>query len=343
MTVWLVRAGAHGEQEDLALQERIACVAADDVPDLAPHKTRVAIEQVLREVHPADGNGRIRNNAAQLHAFAHGIAKGDLVVLPLKTRAQIALGRLTGEYKFRTDLGPGARHTRPVKWVRTDVSRTTFGQDLLYSFGAFMTVCRISRNDAGTRIQAVLDGQPDPGLAESDVPDNEGSEEVAGERDVEVDAGDQILRYVIQHFKGHEMARLVDAVLRAEGYHTKLSPAGPDGGVDILASRGSLGLDGPRLCVQVKSSEAPADVKILRELQGSMARFKAEHGLLVSWGGLTNPADREARDSFFSVRVWDSRELLQAVFRNYDRLAEDVRAELPLKRVWALVPERMEE
>ena len=42
---------------------------------------------------------------------------------------------------------------------------------------------------------------------------------------------------------------------------TKLSPPGPDGGIDIFAGRGPFGLDAPRLCVQVKSQNSPADRK----------------------------------------------------------------------------------
>jgi restriction system protein len=64
--------------------------------------------------------------------------------------------------------------------------------------------------------------------------------------------------------------------------------------VDILARRGTFGLDGPKLCVQVKSSLAPADVTILRTLQGTMVNFKAEEGLLVCWGGFNNAALKEA-------------------------------------------------
>jgi restriction system protein len=132
---------------------------------------------------------------------------------------------------------------------------------------------------------------------------------------------------------------LVDAVLQAEGYVTHLSPPGPDGGVDILARRGSLGLDGPKLCVQVKSSAAPADVSILRGLQGTMSTFKADEGLLVSWGGFNRTVQQEARLSFFSVRLWDADDLVAAIERNYDRLPKELQGELPLKRIWALVIE----
>ena len=147
------------------------------------------------------------------------------------------------------------------------------------------------------------------------------------------------LGYLEQHFKGHDLARLVDAVLKAQGYMTELSAPGPDGGVDILAGRGALGLEGPRLCVQVKSSQSSADVNILRALQGIMQTFKADQGLLVSWGGFTKAVENESRLSFFSVRLWDAGDLVEAVLGNYDKLPKELQTELPLKRIWALVIE----
>ena len=37
--------------------------------------------------------------------------------------------------------------------------------------------------------------------------------------------------------------------------------------------------------------------------------------------------------------MWDADNLLDAVLRNYDKLSEELRADLPLKRVWSLVEE----
>jgi restriction system protein len=244
-----------------------------------------------------------------------------------------------GPYEYRSDLGD-IHHTRPVDWIKEDVPRTTFGQDLLYSLGAYMTVCQIKRNNAEARVIEILKGNKDPGFTDMDktLPDD-GETEDAAPADVEQLAHDQILAHLEYNFKGHELARLVEAVLKAEGYVTKLSPHGPDGGVDVLAGRGTLGLEGPRLCVQVKSSQSSADVNVLRALQGSMATFKADQGLLVSWGGFTKPVETEARLSFFTVRLWDANDLVEAVLKNYERLPEELRNDLPLKRIWALVIE----
>ena len=135
------------------------------------------------------------------------------------------------------------------------------------------------------------------------------------------------------------MARLVDAVLRADDWVTKVSPPGPDGGVDILAGRGSLGLEAPRLCVQVKSQNSPADVNVYRNLQGTMQTFKAEPGLLVCWGGFNKVGLAESKQGHFMVRLWDSSDLVETIYRNYERLPAEIQADLPLKRVWMLVSE----
>jgi len=70
-----------------------------------------------------------------------------------------------------------------------------------------------------------------------------------------------------------------------------------------------------------------------------MHTFNANQGLLVSWGGFTKATENEARLSFFSVRLWDANDLLEAIFKNYDRLPEELQNELPLKRIWSLVAE----
>lgn len=109
--------------------------------------------------------------------------------------------------------------------------------------------------------------------------------------------------------------------------------------MDILAGAGPLGFDHQKICVQVKRSSSLADVKILRELQGVMTKVRAEQGLLVSWGGFNPKARQETRDAYFSLRLWDSGSLLEAIFEHYDKFDDETKAELPLKRIWRLVTE----
>jgi restriction system protein len=48
MAIWLVRAGAHGEQEEAALENGMAVIGWDDLSDLTQIKTREALAQLLK-------------------------------------------------------------------------------------------------------------------------------------------------------------------------------------------------------------------------------------------------------------------------------------------------------
>ena len=129
------------------------------------------------------------------------------------------------------------------------------------------------------------------------------------------------------------MTRVVDAVLQADGWVTTVSPPGADGGVDILAGRGSLGLDAPRLCVQVKSQDSPADVTVYRTLQGAMQTFKVEQGCLFVGAVLTGRLGRNRdRGTLWCVCGKDVI-LWRPYIKSMSAFRRRIQAELPLKRV----------
>ena len=74
-----------------------------------------------------------------------------------------------------------------------------------------------------------------------------------------------------------------------------------------------------------------------------MQTFNAEQGLLVCWGGFNKAVFRESKQSHFMVRLWDSSNLVEAIYRNYERLPAEIQAELPLKRAWMLVADESTE
>ena len=91
------------------------------------------------------------------------VSRGELIVLPLKTTSQIALGTVKEGYKFRNDDDARKRHVISVDWQRTDVPRTAVKQDLLHSLGATQTVCQITRDDGAWRLRRVMETGEDPG------------------------------------------------------------------------------------------------------------------------------------------------------------------------------------
>lgn len=331
MSLWLVRAGRHGEQEQGALDNSVVTIGWNELPDLSKLKDKNELTKLYVQIHPKAKKNQIANEVGQVWRFAYDIQLGDLVALPLKTQSAIAIGKVEGPYEYK-ELTDNIKHVRRVKWIKT-IRRSAFDQDILYSLGAFMTVCRIKRHDAENRVVRLLQAE--------EPPEAEEITEVMTEEtvDIEESARDQVTKYIGTRFKGHGLARLVEAILYAQGYVTRRSPPGPDGGVDILAAAGPLGFNKPWLCVQVKSSSSQVDVRVLREVQGVMSRVRAEQGLLVAWGGFNGACMKEASDAFFAIRLWDQGALLEEIFRYYERFDDALKAELPLKKIWALVIE----
>lgn len=338
--LWLVRAGKNGERETAALSQGLLAPGFMEVGDLTSAKSRDAVFARVSEAFPGEGENKLKNFAAQLNQFRNTIEIGDLVVMPRKLTTGVAFGRVTGPYVYSDD--PALRHIRTVDWKRVDVPRIDLKQDLRFSFGAFMTICEISRNEALKRIQAVIDTGKDPGpslalpkATKVTVLDAEGVQEAEeAPTDIEDLANQQLIALIKAEFAGHALAQLVGQILEADGYSVRVSPPGPDNSRDILAADGALGFGEHRICVQVKSGDKPADNSVVLGLQGAMANAKAATGLLVSLSGVTLPAQKILDDNFFTLRLWQMPDLLSALYRTYHKLPDETRARLPLKQIW---------
>jgi len=258
----------------------------------------------------------ILNWVSQIWPFAHDMKMGDLVILPLKSQPAIQIGEITGDYHFEP-AGPDPYfHWRPVKWIAEAVPRANFGKDLLFTFGAFMTICRVQRNNAEQRINNMRSNGWKPetiGIAIK--PAITTTDEIAENTDLDELARDQIAQLINARFKGHNLTRLVEAILKAQGYTTYRSPEGADGGADILASAGPLGFGSPRLCVEVKSESSPIDRSTVDKLLGAVSKFGADEGLFVSWSGFKSNVQKELAATFFRMRLWSQKEFLEQLLQ----------------------------
>jgi restriction system protein len=322
-----------------AVKERLVCHAWNELPDYSAFRAKEELRSLYRETYPHESEKQVNSGLGQVWRFAREIQKGDLVALPLKTESAFAFGRITGEYQYKK-VAPNVMYIRSVEWLK-GVPRSVLPKDILVSMNSMLTVFQVYRNDAEDRVNKILTLAP----LSPEVMTAAGTEaEIEGDDTVNLQetARDEILKFIQAKFKGHDLARLVNAVLKAQGYKTEVSPPGPDGGVDILAGSGSLGFDQPRLCVQVKSGSGAEGQRTFNELLGVVSKFASQQGLLVSWGGFTNPVKLDARKDFFRIRLWDQGDVVDAVLQNYERLDDEVKAELPLKRIWVIVNDEAE-
>lgn len=296
--------------------------------------------------------GAVRNFAAQLWALRGRMEIGDLVVMPLKRTSEIAIGTIDSDYAYLDSPDPERRHVRRVTWKVTDLARSRVKQDLLYSLGAFSTVCQIQRNDAEQRLRACMLGGSDPGArlgapVQVVTPSSgsaalhvmEAEEVVEAPVDLARYAADAIASRLIEAYAGHKMEGLIADLLRSAGYVCTEHGEGTDDGIDIVAGKGILGLEPPRIIVQVKSQDSPVDSPTVSQLHGSLSIHGADQGLLVAWGGLTRAARKLLESQRFAIRVWDADEVVAQLQQHYSSLPARVRRELPLKQIWTLADE----
>jgi len=265
----------------------------------------------------------------------------DLIILPSKRNSTIHVGIIKSECLYDADSPDVYRHYHKVDWVKLDVPRSSFDQDLLYSFGVFSTICQIQRNNAEERIRSLMNNHWNKSTftpQETELPGNDESE-LEGETDIELYSMDLIAKFIERRFKGYEMQTLIAGILEAKGYKTYIPERGADQGVDILAGKGELGFDQPKICVQVKVTDTPVDRPTVDQLVGAMVNHKADFGLFVSWRGFKSSVEAVKQQKFFSIRFWDQKKIIEELFATYDKLSDELRSAIPLKRIWTLTNE----
>ena len=169
-------------------------------------------------------------------------------------------------------------------------------------------------------------------------PDDEPTDETA-EKDnsmnldlLESDAREGIKRYVVSK-SPYEFQDLVAALLRAMGYHTPfVAPKGKDGGIDIIAYLDPLGAQTPRIKVQVKHKPDTAiGASEVRALSGVLKA--GDIALFVTSGTYSADARNAASGGDKFIRLIDGDEFIDMWQEYYDKMSDEDKNMLPLKRI----------
>lgn len=128
------------------------------------------------------------------------------------------------------------------------------------------------------------------------------------------------------------METLTAAILRTMGYKAKVSPKGPDRGVDVIASPDGLGLTQPRIKAEVKHRKGSMGAPNIRGFIGALR--DGESGLYISTGGFSREARYEAERSTFPLTLVDLDDLTDLTVSHYDNFDLEGRALVPLVRMY---------
>jgi restriction system protein len=337
--VWVHRGGRTGELEEDFISNSAIGMDWEITTSLDSAKEWNDLRDLWMKGHPDMSQASVSAFTRMLWDFLIGYKVGDLVIMPRRGTDFLAVGKITGSYKFSPDSRiSGQAHLREVEWLNTEINKTEFPQELQIRFQSRKTIQRVASESAHVKILNVLKGEKQNSSVGIPKPDVQQSSNRIDEfeQDTELIGKQQIINFIENNYREHAFAGLVANVLQAQGFMVHVSPPGPDGGVDILAGVGPLGLDSPRLCVQVKSGKTPVDRPTLDQLIGAMQNFKAEQGLMVSWGGFNRNVKQVEPMQWFNVRLWDREAFVDALLRNFSKLDDDLKSTLPFKQVWGL-------
>jgi restriction system protein len=322
-TIWGIHAGRTGDADSLFLKKNFIAIGWGPMGNLSViPPTREAFKSEVAKVYPQKKAGAIPNNAGQLFRFVHEMRKGDIIAYPSKRDRQIHLGRIGSDYRHDPSIEPGYPNLRAVQWVRA-VPRTQFTQGALYEIGSALSLFQIE--NYAEEFLAALENR----VVSVPVDADETVAEVV--EDIEETTRDFVLKTLAQELKGHPFAHFVAHLLNTMGYRTRVSPEGPDGGVDIVAHRDELGFEPPIIKVQAKSTEGKVGDPEVSSLYGKVG--SNEHGLLVTLGAFTTAANTFGR-SKSNLRLIDGEALVDLVLAHYEQFDSRYKGILPLKRVY---------
>jgi restriction system protein len=181
--------------------------------------------------------------------------------------------------------------------------------------------------------------EPDNGEGEETVDSgDEGLITATTLEEAEEEARQHMLNYLARAVNPYDFQDLVGKLLEGMGYHVVwIAPKGKDGGLDLLAQRDPLGVSGPRIKGQVKRR---LDRKTTEEeLRSFLSLVEPDDvGVYISLGGFTSDCKSLSRRTSRRVTLIDGADLLELWFEYFDRLDEEGRQLLPIKRVYYLDP-----
>lgn len=324
MSSWMIRAGRGGIYAADWLNRGLVGIGWDfGATDIAS-MSREQIRSGYAIKHPNDSKNKLAAAVGQIYRFAHDMEQGSTVVMYDPATRLYHIGTIAGPCKPATDIEE-ATFTRAVKWKQT-AQRDALTTSSKNSLGGIQTIFSISDEvvaDLKSASKSETSSQPDE--TEDDAADDDA-------RAATYDNGIELIKDRVNQVGWEDMERLVAGLLKAMGYCARVTPKGPDGGRDVVASPDALGLESPRIVAEVKHRKGAMGAPTVRSFIGGLRA--GDRGLYVSTGGFTKEARYEADRATIPIRLLDLDSFVRHYIEVYDKADEETRSILPLTRIW---------
>ena len=284
--------------------------------------------EVIRKAYPEYPEQKVINTGSQLHKFFRVVKEGDTVMTYDSPQRTYHVGKVAGPVEQNMNAPAELHNVRKVKWEYA-IERDRLSAATRNSLGSTLSIFKPS-DDAVTEITRALQTP----RTQSEIVEPPTSE--IESEDPFVNAAEnskELIKDKLINLTWEEMQTLVAGILRAMGYKTKISAGGGDRGKDVIASPDGLGLQQPRIFVEVKHRKGQMGAPEVRKFIGGR-NAQNDKCLFVSTGGFTTEAKYEAERSNVPLTLIDSDDLVELLVEYYETTDAETRTLMPLRKTY---------
>ncbi|PLX46776.1 MAG: restriction endonuclease [Desulfobulbaceae bacterium] len=324
----MIRAGEGGRLIG-SFSKGYVAVGWQELGDMSTVSDLEEIRQAILQAYPDGRKGAMGNSVAMFHKFRSVVQVGNHVISYDPGQREYLVGVVKSEYQYKPDTVGDYPHIREVEW-QSRVKRDNLSASSRNSLGSTLTLFAIN-DEVWADIQAAMKGEKLSVHNEQSLEDEKTTlDEIRQEM---VGKAHEFIKDKILALSADEMEELAAAILRGMGYRTRISPKGPDRGVDVFASPDGLGLEEPRIKAEVKHRQNFAmGAQDIRSFLGGLR--EGDRALYISTGGFSKDAKYEADRANVPLTLLDLDELASLVVTHYENFDIEGRALIPLVRVY---------
>lgn len=330
--VWMVRAGRGGYLTEEFRENGLIAIGWNELGPIFKEDEYDELKAKFRMAFPEDSDGRVNQCVGQIWRFVHDFKIGDRVVTYDSSSRQYFLGEIISEYRFSNEFE--YFHYREVKWQNTPTLRDVLSTESKNLLGSILTIFEISHD-----VWEELEKNNQANLSETEKKDVEQELHKSEKNELEqlkedvVSRSQEFIKDIIANLSWQDTERLVAALLRCLGYKTRFTSRGSDLGSDIIASPDELGLEEPRIKVEVK--KRTNDKISAPDIRNFIGGLRGHHkGIFVTTSGFSKEAQYEAERANFAITLIDSDWLVELIISNYEQLDPEIKTLVPLRRIY---------
>lgn len=330
--IWMVRAGQGSYLIEDFLQQGIIAIGWNDLGPLDPTLDYYELKEQFREAYPEDSDGRVNQCVGQIWRFLHEFNIRDKVVSYDSSGREYFLGTVESEYLY--DETMEYYHYRKVSWLSDGTDRDVLSPEAKNTLGSISTIFELPKNVWEELLHNHSSSlSQDTNKAFEEAPRELQQQNLNTLKEDIISRSQEFIKDIISNLSWQDTELLVAGLLKSMGYRIRMTSNGGDLGSDIIASPDELGLEEPRIRVEVKKrSKDKIRSDEIRNFIGGMRGY--HKGVYVTTSGFSKEAIYEAERANFAITLIDSNWLVELLVSNYEALEPEIKALVPLKKIY---------